>query len=99
MELPGDGRGWRGREPGGRRAPEERSRRGCGPLCGKNRLSRLERACVLDAGGQARGRAEHEPPLLDTRLARTPWEARSGEWSFLEFDELLREDSGGSGGA
>lgn len=46
-------------------------------------------------GGQARGRAEHGPPLLDTSLARMPWEARSGEWAFLEFDELLREDSGG----
>ena len=81
------------------RAPEERSRRGCGPLCGENRLSRLETGCVLDAGGQARGRAEHGPPLLDTRLVRMPWVARSGERSFLEFDELLREDSGGSGGA
>lgn len=102
QRMEGQGAWGKGRWSGGSaamRAPEERSRRGCGPLCGKNRLSRLERACVLDAGGQARGRAEHEPPLLDTRLARTPWEARSGEWSFLEFDELLREDSGGSGGA
>lgn len=101
MELPGDaedgGAGSRGKAGAwedGQPRGGGRSRRGRGPLCGANRLSRLETACVLDAGGQARGRAEHGPPLLDTM----PWEARSGEWAFLEFDELLREDSGGQVG-
>lgn len=78
VELPGDGRGWRGREPGGgagslgegqvvrrvgsHEGPKERSRRGCGPLCGENRLSRLETACVLDAGGAGSGQSKARAP-------------------------------------
>ena len=45
-----------------------------------------ERASVQDAGGQAGGRAEHGPPLLDTKLPALPGRPRpenGPSWSLM----------------
>lgn len=65
-------------------------------ICGENRISRLEwesqcPGCWGAGWGQSRAWA----PSAGHQAACTPWEAQAREWSFLEFDELLQEDSRG----
>lgn len=53
------------------------------------------RASVQDAGGAGWGQSRAWAPSAGHQAACTPWEAQAREWSFLEFDELLQEDSRG----
>lgn len=61
-------------------------------ICGEERVSTVEQGCLCPGywEGQARGRAEHGPPLLDTKLASTPWDVLSREWPLLELNELFQ---------
>lgn len=112
VELPGDGRGWReqgawggGREPGGRaggqrvgshEGPKEKAGEAVGPCVWREQTEQVGDSLCPGCWGAGSGAEQSTGPLAAGWPTRPG--ARSGVWSFLEFDEL-REDSGGSGGA